>query len=97
MIEYGSVLFAHASQDLLRKIQALETQAIKIAFRLPPWTTNYWCYKLVHFENILDRMKSQAHNFLDKHKNDELINPLINQSKQSLTGQHSAVYKILNW
>ena len=36
VIEYGSILFAYGNQDLLRKIQAIETQAIKTAFRLPP-------------------------------------------------------------
>ena len=97
VIEYGCVLFAHANQELLNKIQAFEPQAIKIAFRLPPWTTNYWCYKQINFPNILDRMKKQAKHFINKHSNDELIKPLIDQSKQSLTGQHSAVYKTLNW
>jgi hypothetical protein len=40
ILEYGSILYAYSSDDLIKKIQAVETQAIKIAHRLPPWTTN---------------------------------------------------------
>ena len=95
--EYGSVLFAYSDDKLLKKSQALETEAIKIAYRLPPWTTNFWCYQYVKFEPILNRLKSQAKRFLNIHNEDELIEPLIKSSKPSTTGLHSAVYKILNW
>ena len=97
VLEYGSVLFAHAKDELLNKIRAIETQAIKIAYRLPPWTTNYWCYEMVNFENILDRLKKNAKQFLNKNSNDELIKPLIDNAKPSMTGQHSAVFKAMNW
>ena len=97
VIEYGSILFANAEDKLLKKIQALETDAIKIAFRLPPWTTNFWCYQYVKFENILDRLKKQAKIFLKTNSDDELIKPLIESSKMSINGLHSAVYKTLNW
>ena len=97
ILEYGCVLFAYAKDELLKKIQAIETEAIKIAFRLPPWTLNFWCYKYVRFENILDRLKSKAKKFLDKNSKDELIQPLIDSAKASMTGQHSAVFKTLQW
>ena len=44
LLEYGCILFAHAKMELLKKIQAVEIEAIKIAYRLPPWTTHHWCY-----------------------------------------------------
>ena len=97
IIEYGSILFAYADQQLLKKLQAIETSAIKIAYRLPPWATNYWCYKLVSFDNILDRLKSNAKQFLNTNSNDDLIKPLIEASKPSNIGLHSAIYKTLNW
>ena len=36
ILEYGCILFSHSSDILLRKIQSIETSAIKIAHRLPP-------------------------------------------------------------
>ena len=36
VIEYSCVLFAQAEESLLRKIQSVETEAIKIAFDLAP-------------------------------------------------------------
>ena len=97
LLEYSCILFTYASDDLLRKIQAVETQAIKIAFRLAPWATNKSCYNLVTFENILTRMKKLSNDFLSKNRNDELIKPLIEDSKMSLTGLHPTIYKILNF
>ena len=97
IIEYGSILFAHADYKLLSKLQAIETKAIKIAFRLPPWTTNFWCYKMINFENILDRIKSKAKIFLKKNSEDELIKPLIKEAKPSNIGFHSPIYKVLQW
>ena len=41
ILEYGSILFAFSEEKLLKKIQAVETEAIKIAYRLPPWTTSF--------------------------------------------------------
>ena len=96
-MEYGCILFAYAKDSLLKKIQAIETEAIKIAYRLPPWTLNSWCYKYINFDNILTRLKIRAKRFLDKNSNDELIKPLIDSAKASMTGQHSAVYKTLEW
>ena len=95
--EYGSILFAYGDENLLKKLQAIETQAIKIAYRLPPWATNFWCYKQVTIENILVRIKRQAKQFLNKNSEDDLIKPLIVAAKPSMTGLHSAVYKTLNW
>ena len=97
VLEYGAILTAHSDEKLLKKLQAIETDAIKIAFRLPPWTTNFWCYQYINFENILDRLKSQAKQFLKSNSEDELIKPLIEASKMSTKGLHSAVFKTLNW
>ena len=71
--------------------------AIKIAHRLPPWTTNHFCYSYVSFDKITDRIKLLAKDFLKKNSNDELIKPLIEAAKPSINGRHSAVYKTLNW
>ena len=97
LLEYGSILFAYASDHLLRKIQAIETSAIKLAFRLAPWATNASCYSLVTFPKILDRLKDLSKKFLEQNKNDDLIKPLIENIKPSTTGYHSAVYKILKF
>ena len=97
ILEYGSILFAYSSDDLIKKIQAVETMAIKIAYRLPPWTTNTFCYEYVSFEKISDRLKTLAKSFLKTNSNDDLIKPLIEAAKPSTTGKHSAVYKTLNW
>ena len=91
------MLFAFNDENLLKKIRAVETMAIKIAFRLPPWTTNHWCYEMVNFDDILTRIKSSAKQFLNKNSEDDLIEPLIKNSKPAHTGNHSAVYKALNW
>ena len=96
-MEYGSILFAHSDSHNLKKLQAIECQAIKIAFGLPPWTTNDWCYTYVSFENILERIKQLGKQFIDKNKDDQLIKPLIDAAKPSITGKHSPIYKILKW
>ena len=97
ILEYGSVLFSHAKEHLLKRIQAVETDAIKLAFRLAPWATNTNCYKQVNFEPILPRLKALSQNFINQNQNDDLIKPLIENSKPSLTGHHSPLYKILNF
>ena len=91
-MEYGAALFAHADNYLLKKIQSIETEAIKIAYRLAPWATNTSCYNLVTFPNILSMLKTLAKNFLEQNKNDELIQPLIDDMKPSMIGKHSAIY-----
>ena len=96
-MEYGSILFAHSDSQSLKKIQAIECQAIKIAFGLPPWTTTDWCYSYVSFENILERIKKLGKQFIDNNKEDHLIKPLIDAAKPSMTGKHSPIYKILKW
>ena len=92
-MEYGAVLFAHTSDYLLKKIQAIETEAIKIAFRLAPWATNTSCYNLITFPKIIDRLKTLSNKFIEENKNDELIKPLIEDLKPSTIGHHSAMYK----
>ena len=73
ILEYGCILYSHEKENLLKKIQAIEVKAIKIAFRLPPWATNTWCYNLINFDKILDRLKKQAKSFLTKHSSDHLM------------------------
>ena len=97
LLEYGCILFTHANKNLLKKIEAIEIEAIKIAFRLPPWSMHHWCYSFVNFEPILERMKTLSKNFIKKNKEDSLIKPLIEASKPSMNGLHSPIYKILNW
>ena len=98
LLEYSCILFSHSNDDsLLRKIQAIETQAIKIAFRLAPWATNSSCYNLVTFPKILTRLQTLSKNFLNMNQHDDLIEPLIEDSKMSITGNHSTIYKILNF
>ena len=97
LLEYGCILFAHAKRDLLTKIEAIEVQAIKIAFRLPSWTIHHWAYNLVNFEKIYDRMKELGKSFLNKNKEDYLIKPLIESSKPSMSGYHSKIFKILKF
>ena len=97
LMEYGCVLFAHSNTDLLAKLQAIETRAIKLAFDLPPWTTNYWCYQQISFTPILDRIKTLAKNFLNKNKEDLLLKPLIENCKPAINGNHSPIYQALNW
>ena len=63
ILEYSCILFAYADEKLISKIQAVETSAINIAHRLPPWTTNTFCYSYVTFDKISDRFKNQAKNF----------------------------------
>ena len=75
----------------------METEAIKIAYRLPPWTTKSWCYKTAQIENVLQRLKGQAKKFLRKNEKNELISTLIEEVKPSQTGNHSPVFKTINW
>ena len=96
-LEYSSILFAYSSDHLLRKIQAVETMAIKIAYRLAPWATNTYCYSLVTFPKILERIKSLSSKFIEQNKTDDLIQPLLEEVKPSMTGQHSVLYKACNF
>ena len=80
-----------------KKIEAIEVEAIKIAFRLPPWAIHHWCYKHIHFEKILDRLKQLGKSFINKNKDDFLIKPLVEAAKPSMNGFHSPIFKILNW
>ena len=82
---------------MLKKIKCIETQAIKISYNLPPWATDTWCYEQVTFEPILNRLKLLANKFIEANKNDELIKPLIEDTKPSMTGYHSPLYKVLNF
>ena len=97
IMEYGCPLFAYCNSELLNKLQSIETRAIKIAFDLPPWTTNYWCYQQVKFTPILDRIKMLAKDFLNKNKEDFLLKPYIEDCKPALNGNHSPIYKALKW
>ena len=97
LIEYGSNLYSHEKEHILKKIRSIETEAIKIAFRLPPWASNSWCYDLVSLEKITDRLKTLSKKFLENNCDDELIKPLIEDLKPSLIGQHSPMYKTLNF
>ena len=81
-----------SDKHLLDQIQAVETSAIKIAFQLPPWVTNHWSYKLVNFDQIINRIKSNAKKFLENNAQDELIQPLIENMKPSQIGHHSSVF-----
>ena len=96
-VQYSSILFAHSSDHLMRKIQAVETMAIKIAYRLAPWATNTYCYSLVTFPNILERIKTLSSTFIEHNKNDDLIQPLLDEVKPSMTGHHSVLYKALHF
>ena len=97
LLEYSCILFAHSNDNLLKKIQSVETQAIKIAFRLAPWATNTSCYDLVTFPKILYRLKTLSKRFLNINQDDDLIKPLIEDSKPSMIGRHSALYKAANF
>ena len=97
LLEYGCILFAHADSSLLKRIQAVETEAIKIAFDLAPWTTNYWCYTKITFDPILERLKTLGKKFVNNNLNDPLIKPLIKNIKPSQIGKHSPLFKIINW
>ena len=67
ILEYGCILYSNEKDEILKKIQAIETQAIKIAYRLPPWATNTWCYDLVSFDNITTRLKQLSKIFIQNH------------------------------
>ena len=97
LLEYGSILFAHSNEHLQRKLQSVETMAIKIAYRLAPWATNTYCYSLVTFPKILDRIKHLAKKFIIKNTDDDLIKPLISDAKPSMIGHHSPLYKALHF
>ena len=97
VIEYGSVLFAHADSNLLKKIQTIETSAIKIAYDLPPWTINYWCYQMINFEPILQRIKSQAKQFIKTNSDYLVLKPFIENLKPSIYGSHCPIYTVMMW
>ena len=97
ILEYGCFLFSHEKENLLKKIQSVEILAIKIAHRLPPWATNTWCYNLISFEPITTRLKTLSKSFIDKNRDDDLIKELIEDTKPSMTGLHSPMFKTLNF
>ena len=97
LLEFGAPLYAFADNSILEKIQAIETTAIKIAFDLPPWTLNFWCYEHISFTPILERLKLLTKSFIRKNRTDFLVQPLIDEARPSINGLNSAVYKILNW
>ena len=93
ILEYGSILFSYGNDTLLNKIRNIETQAIKIAHRLRAWATNTRCYELINFNPIDQRMKTLTKNFISVNQSDELIKPLLDNLKPSMTGLHSPLYK----
>ena len=97
LMDYSCILFSHSSNTLLKKLQAVETSAIKLVYRLAPWATNSYCYSLVTFTPILDRLKMQSKKFIENYKNDELIKPLLEDIKPSMTGHHSVLFKAVNF
>ena len=97
ILEYGCILFSHANEELLKKIQSVEILAIKIAHSLPPWATNTWCYDLITFNPILHRLKELSKKFISANQSDELINPLLENLKPSMTGLHSPLFKAKNF
>ena len=74
LIEYSAVLIAHCDQNMFKKIQAIEIKAIKIAFDLPPWSLNTFCYDLVPFSPIGDRLKKLAKQFIEKTRKISFLN-----------------------
>ena len=96
LLEYGCILYSN-DDKILKKLQSIETQAIKIAHRLPPWATNTWCYELISFDNISARLKTLSKSFIEKNSHDELIKPLLEDLKPSMTGLHSPIYKTMNF
>jgi hypothetical protein len=76
-MEYAKILLPNLPTKLLKKLVHIETSAIKIAFHLPPWTMNAWCYHYYSSEPILDRLKRLAMEFLSKHSTDKLIQELV--------------------
>ena len=68
LLEYSCILFSHSNDHLLRKIQTIETLAIKIAYRLAPWAMNTSCYSLIKFPKILDRIKNLSKQFVTAKK-----------------------------
>ena len=97
ILEYSCILFAHAEDYLLKKIRSIETECIKIAYDLAPWTSNYWCYSQVTFTPILQRMKDLSKSFLNKNAYDPLIEDIIDNKKPSMAGKHSPVWKALHF
>ena len=87
----------HANDSLLKKIQAVETTAIKLAFDLAPWTTNYWTYTMIQFTPILERLKQLGNKFINKNRYEALIKPLIDNASPGAMGLHSPIFKLLNW
>ena len=87
----------HRARTLLQKIQTVEIEAIKISFRLPPWASNTWCYSLVNFEKIKTRLQKLSKSFVEKNQDEELIKPLIEDIKPSMTGLHSPMYKVIKF
>ena len=52
---------------------------------------------MINFTPILQRLKSLAKQFIKKNDNDFILKPYIENSKPSKYGNHSPVYKALNW
>ena len=97
ILEYGCILFPHASDAFLRKLQNVEILAIKIAYRLPTWSTNTWCYDLIKFTPILQRLKNLSKKFIAANQSDDLVNPLLENLRPSMTGLHSPLFKAKNF
>ena len=71
----------------------MDFEAIKIAYRLPIGATNTWCYDLVNFSPILDRLKLLSKKLFSGNQSDDFIKPLLDDLKPSMTGLHSPLYK----
>ena len=95
LMEYSCAVFSMASKDLLKKFQSIETKVIKIAFCLPVWTLNRFCYEKVTFTKIADRIQHLSKKFLDKNSSDPLIKEMIESAKRSK--KPTPLSKILNY
>ena len=52
---------------------------------------------MIDFDPILERIKIQAKQFIEKNSNDFVLKPFIDTLKPSIYGTHSPIYKALNW
>ena len=67
------MLYENFSCNTIKKLNALEISAIKMAYRLPRQTPTLDCLDYLKYEGIAERLQKKRDNFVNKNKSSPLI------------------------
>jgi len=76
ILDYGSISFLAASMSQKLRLQRIQNQGIRIALRLPRYTTVLWLHEITGLQTLDERWKTLALQYVKKNNN-PTANPLV--------------------